>query len=275
MSSRASRLGSRLGCCAAALTLVACATPPCGLPAAQRALADGDLITALVALDRVAPAAPDYAQARTLAAAVERRMRVGQRLLASGLELRAQWLDDEAVGALRAARQVWPSLPGLAALIDTTAGRIVALRPREVAAEPPEIAVATTRPIDLPATPDVEPAAPAPARLAARQSDEDSQPAAPRDPVAESLAAIRAGLRDSGDLEAGLEQLQSLHTRNPARADVTALLVDLLHRRALRLYGSGELLTAIAHWERARLLAPQHDVIPGFLRAARTELERR
>src|SRR5690606_37162 len=54
-----------------------CVTPEQGLSAARSKLEAGRLSAALLELDGVPPWHPDYAEARTLAQAVERRMRAG------------------------------------------------------------------------------------------------------------------------------------------------------------------------------------------------------
>ncbi len=139
----------------AMLGLPGCRAPARGLAAAERDLARGDLTAALLALDSVIPADPDYPRARSLAAAVERRMRSAQRFLGQGLALRAEWRDDEAMVAFQSSLEVWPGLDGVEELMAATRIRCSALGPRDEASdvEPAQSApgfVATTRPVDLP-----------------------------------------------------------------------------------------------------------------------------
>jgi tetratricopeptide (TPR) repeat protein len=107
--------------------LLGCETPRSSFETARVKLDSGDLIAALVELDRVAPREPEYAEARSLAAAVERRIRTGQRLFARGLALRAQWRDEDALKCFELAREVWPADGATASLIEATRHRIAIL----------------------------------------------------------------------------------------------------------------------------------------------------
>ncbi len=132
-----------------ALCASACATPRDDFDVARDSLGRGDLLTTIVHLDRVPPTHPEYLEARSLARAVERRMRTGQRLFQRGLHLRAEWRDEEAIESFELARQVWPCIGGVDRMIDATRERMRSLAP-SLDPDPevlPETAVATTSPV--------------------------------------------------------------------------------------------------------------------------------
>lgn len=302
------------------LALIAgCRAPERGVTAAERDLARGDLTAALLELDSVIPADPDYARARSLAAAVERRMRSAQRFLGQGLALRAEWRDDEALAAFEASLEVWPGLDGVEELIAATRVRCSALGPREdsgeeAPAQPAPGFVATTRPVDLPgrgaapavevepnpeptsgevdpedrrsrAVPGLEPSGGStelvsgPPVVTARSGDAGPEPG-PRpttgpdrlDEAARgALDGVRSQLR-SGDVERALEGLEVLRAGHPQSLEVSGMLSQVLHQKALLHYGQGDLGVAIETWERLLSDDPGHDGARAFLRAARTEL---
>ena len=94
---------------------------------AERAVEDGKLLVALEVLDLVPPANPNYPQARTLAQAVERRMRAGQEMLLRGLLLRTEWRDEEAIRYFEFANQIWPTILGAENLVRATRNRMKSL----------------------------------------------------------------------------------------------------------------------------------------------------
>ena len=109
--------------------LAGCASAPRDVyPAAARAVDDGQLLRALAYLDQIPPAHPHYPDARMLAQAVERRLRRSQELVLQGLELRAQWRDDEALACFEEAQQIWTAAVGVDAWIEATRNRIDAAR---------------------------------------------------------------------------------------------------------------------------------------------------
>ena len=94
---------------AAMLTLAGCVIAPFDpLPAAQRALDNGDLLRAMAFLDQVPAAHPFYPRARALMATVESRVADSQRCIAEGLQLRAQGDQSGAEQAFARARDCWP-----------------------------------------------------------------------------------------------------------------------------------------------------------------------
>ena len=125
---------------------------PDPLARAERALAAGDLLTALTALDSVPVAHARYPQARTIAAQIERRLRKSHEQLLSGLLLRSEWRDAEALAAFELARQTWPALPAIDGLIVATRQRQRLFpEPAVASAVPPAVppsSIAVTQPVE-------------------------------------------------------------------------------------------------------------------------------
>lgn len=285
--------------------LTGCHTPREGYEAARTRLEQGDLVGALVHLDRVAPTEPDYAESRSLATAIERRIRTSQRLFARGLALRAQWRDEEAISYFELARQVWPRDAGAAALIEATRSRMKSLTGGTAIEAGADGAVAITQPIDDDFDaeldePDVEdaaevttePALPDPA-LSLHPTATVAQPAPagetapagggglePDPPGAGSpevvlrarLGQAQAALR-GGRLEAALRILEELTRTHPKSTEAHDLWIRVLHQRALLHYGQGELALAIEAWGKLLAAQPDHAQAQQFHGAARSELD--
>lgn len=127
-----------------------CATVPIDVyPAAARAVDDGQLLRALAYLDQIPPAHPHYPDARMLAQAVERRLRRSQELVLQGLELRAQWRDEEALTCFEEAQQIWTAAVGVDAWIEATRNRIDAARLPATPTQAGEVRVSQPEAYDL------------------------------------------------------------------------------------------------------------------------------
>lgn len=227
-----------------AVFAAACATAPSDPYAvAESALAAQDLPEALRAFDAVPVAHARYPQARAQAAAVERDMRRCHELVLQAMLLRAEWRDESAMQALRAAHAVWPTMPGVDVLLAATAARGRALH-----AEAPSTTVA------LPTA--VAPAAPAgETAMAAAPAAELVPPVGAE--VAAALARIEATLA-RGDAATAHAQLVRLHATCPDDVRVGNRLARFLHQRALVRYGEGDVRGAADDWQRVLELAPQH-----------------
>ena len=127
--------------------MAACQLPRTPLERAEREVRHGRLVPALVLLDAVPPADPEYVNARSLAAAVERRIRAAQDLVSRGLALRAEWRDDEALASFQAALAVWPNQPEAGRLITATQARLTHVAEATPRHDAPAGDVAVTRPI--------------------------------------------------------------------------------------------------------------------------------
>jgi tetratricopeptide (TPR) repeat protein len=244
---------------ALALALTACATPPAdAYEAAQRALAVRDLPVALGALDAVPVGDPRYPEARAQAAEVERDLRRCHEAVHEALRLRAEWRDRAALGALLRAKEAWPTMPGLAGLIAATEAR-----GRELAPPPPTAAVAAQSAIveqgfQVPATPAAEYAAPARAAVPPVAVD-----------VARSLARSEARLA-RGEVAEALADLLRLAADHPDDTRARARVTRLLCQRGLVRYGEGDVAAAIADFEQALALSPEHELAQRLLHDARS-----
>lgn len=266
---------------AAAFALVAAGcntTPRDPFLAAERALLKSDLPAALQQFDAVPVAHPRYPEARAAAAGVERRMRRSHENLLDGLLLRAEWRDRDALAALHRAREIWPAMPGVEVLIQATEQRLALF-----AAQDAEAAVAANpegvTPVPLPSPDELrvpELVAPSAAPIAeVRAPAPVVVPVPPQEPprddaVSRALVDVEAQL-GRGDLEAAVDELNTLAAGYPAEARVRVRLVRVLHQRALVRYGQGSLTAAIADWERLLALDPGHAVARSLLDAARAE----
>lgn len=262
------------------VALALCALTGCtaiepGLPLAQELLSHGDLLGSLTELDAIPPSEPDYALSRTVAKAIERRIRTSQQLFARGLSLRSEWRDDEAIEAFELARQVWPRAPAVAGMAEATRRRRSALD-APVGHAPRGGAVAMTRPV----TPEVA----APELAPDEFTDHQWIPAAPGGaaaPPAIGLPEVPIELRlaravadlDAGDLASSLAELEELHDLVPAHRAIRRELVRGLHRRALLHYGQGQLEPAIIQWTRVAELDPGLREAREFREAAQIELD--
>lgn len=254
----------------------ACAAPRDAFETAERALLADDLPGALVAFDAVPVSHARYPEARAAALGVERRMRRGHELMLEGLLLRAEWRDDEALASLEHAREVWPGVPGVGALVqatrhrqqtlgapsyevgDTAATPPVAL-PSQASSEAPVAAVALPR--APAAAPDPAPS-PVPEPVVAQVD--------PSSPVVQGLVDVETRLA-RGELEGALVALLDLASRYPDSMHVRFRLARVLHQRALQRYAQGQISGAISDWERVLAIDPQNDLVRGLIAAVRTE----
>ncbi|MCZ6695102.1 MAG: hypothetical protein O7A63_01050 [Acidobacteria bacterium] len=113
----------------AALILTGCQLRPAD--PIERATLDarrGKFLRALTVLDRLPPSHERYTDARTLAQALERRIRTSHEKVLEGLALRHEWRDEEALTRFREALEIWPDVAGANGLIRATELRIIALR---------------------------------------------------------------------------------------------------------------------------------------------------
>lgn len=153
--------------------------------AARRALDRADLAGALLAYDAVPVTHARYPEARAAAADIEQRMRRSLELVLEALMLRGEWQDQEALEALRRARDFWREQPGLEQLTAATERRLALLEreaealpaaPTEPAAmplievAPPEVPLPIAAPVVAPMPAPVAAAQPAPEPLATESS---------------------------------------------------------------------------------------------------------
>ena len=274
------------------LCLAACATQihdP--FETAERALRGHDLVGALLAYDAVPVSDPRYPEAHAAAASVEGRIRRCHEMLLEALTLRSEWRDADALGFLRLARAVWPSMPTVDGLIAATETRLRRFepgsdaegRPAPVAqpAAPARVVEPGTavQPADSAAAgePFVAAEVSRPQQESATASDNATSVTARRvgatgtDAVARGLAQVESRLAHS-DLQGAVADLFELARRFPTDARVQLRLARLLHQRALLLYGQGAVSGAIADWEQLLEMCPSHPLAAQMLRAARAEL---
>ncbi|MBK8098671.1 MAG: hypothetical protein IPK26_16285 [Planctomycetes bacterium] len=251
---------------------------PDPLARAERALAAGDLLAALTDLDSVPVAHARYPQARTIAAQIERRLRRSHEQLLSGLLLRSEWRDAEALAAFESARQTWPALPAIDGLIVATRQRqrlfpepavAGAVRP----AVPPS-SIAETQPVEEddagasgePASGAAEVAVPSAAAVAAPAAETAIAagviPPAPPDTVptvdevvATRLAAIEEAL-SAGRMDSAVGDLMALFRNCPDDLRVRRRLARVLLQRGLVRYGRGDQQPAVEDWRRASAMDP-------------------
>ena len=228
--------------------LAACAAPTVDAfaPAAHE-LEQGRLLKALVGLDRVPPAHPRYAEARTLAVALERRMRVAQELVLRGLRLRSEWRDQAAIELFQRAQTVWPEVPGGEEFLLATKNRIAALSAGVERQVLPEVLT--------------------------REPESASVPSAPALEIVAELSVQQ--LLERGDLDEAIEKLEALQAKLGDQGARREVLIGALNQRALNRYGLAFLEPALADWGRVLSLDPRHLQARMFSTAARTELEDR
>lgn len=264
----------------AAFALVAAGchtTPRDPFLAAERALLSSDLPAALQQFDAVPVAHPRYPEARAAAAGVERRMRRSHENLLDGLLLRAEWRDRDALAALHRAREIWPAMPGVEVLIQATEQRLALFAAQDAEAAAAANPAGVT-PVPLPSADELrvpELVAPPAAPIAELQVPAPVVVPVPKEPprddaVSRALVDVEAQL-GRGDLEAAVDELNTLAAGYPAEARVRVRLVRVLHQRALVRYGQGSLTAAIADWDRLLALDPGHAVARSLLEAARAE----
>ncbi|HEX6813959.1 MAG TPA: hypothetical protein VF384_20215 [Planctomycetota bacterium] len=267
------------------LCLAACTTVDHDpFESAELALRQHDLVGALLAYDAVPVTHARYPEAHAAAASIEGRIRRCHEMLLEALTLRAEWRDADALGFLRLAQAVWPSLPGVEGLIAATEQRIRlfesgSARPETPAesAAAPGVELAPTTASMLPgsssATPGLAAGDSLPESEAVETADNtgaSTGPPASQDAVSRGLAQVESCLA-SGDLQAAVADLFELARRFPSDARVQARLARLLHQRALLLYGQGAVSGAIADWEQLLEIYPSHHLAADLLRAARAE----
>lgn len=285
--------------------LAGCASAPMDVyPAAARAVDDGQLLRALAYLDQIPPAHPHYPDARMLAQAVERRLRRSQELVLQGLELRAQWRDDEALTCFEEAQQIWTAAVGVDAWIEATRNRIDAARLSAAPAPAGEVRVsqpdahelqpqAESKPAWVVASdddglraPPMEPpiaatdaaptdpvgAGPAPIVDVPPTTARANSPAA--DSAVKTLAQIETSI-EAGDLQGALDDLDRRVQHDAGDGAARRRLVQVLHQRALQNYGRGWLDLAITDWGRVLEVDRAHPQARSFLQAATAEHERR
>ncbi|MBX3463421.1 MAG: hypothetical protein KF830_09630 [Planctomycetes bacterium] len=256
----------RRGLAAAAATVLwagCAAAPRDAFVAAQAALQHEDLPAALIAFDAVPVLHPRYPEARAGAAAVELRMRRGHELMLEGLIRRSEWRDAEALSFLAQAREIWPRLPGVDALLAATRQRLVTL-----GAGPAGGASAMGQALRTESAPagafgpegDLEPR---PAVAAAAAVDADPS-------VGLGLAAVETRL-GRGELEPAVVDLLELARRFPDDQRVRRRLARVLHQRALLRYGQGALTAALLDLDRVLELEPANREVAALRRAIRDE----
>jgi len=265
------------------LLVAACAaTPKDPFAAAQSAVRQHDLLAALLAYDAVPVSHPRYPEARAGAAAVEQRLQRGCELMVEGLAQRVARRDTEALQRLQQARDVWPDLPAVEALIAATRRRLDdavgggatvpqttgEARPASRPAARPEPLRPTAKAPELPRADGWAPDAdqvPAPTEPVARTF------VAPADEsVVLGLVAVEARL-GRGELELAVIDLLELARRLPDDVRVQRRLARVLHQRALLRYGQGALTAALLDWERVLSLEPGNREVADLLRAVRAE----
>ena len=241
--------------------------------AAQRSLKGGDLLGTLLYLDQVAPNHPRFSDARSVAQAVERRMRTAQKLLGRGMALRAEWRDEEAIDMFEQALSVWGRVSTARELILATEHRMSALQPSEsVSTEVEGIGVAETLPIGFPVSGPGQ--ALEPGMNGWDLGDPPVLAAGPgTTPDITARLRVAMDLLDRGQLERALDLLEGMHAELPNQSKVAKSLVRVLNQRALLHYGQGDLELALSDWTRVLRLDGAHAQARGFLIAAQAELK--
>ncbi|MCC6671320.1 MAG: hypothetical protein IT458_09680 [Planctomycetes bacterium] len=231
--------------------------------AAEAELADGAFLQTLIRLDRVPPAHPRYAEARALAQALQRRVRVGQELVLRGLVLRSEWRDEEAIAMFERAREVWPDVQGARELVEATQSRLATLREgRWQGGEMTTVAVES--PLGAEGTEPAPEAPPTPGGAAT------SRPSGA--PGSDEFRVVEERLR-AGDLEGAIDALQAASRTAQQQPRHRELLVQVLHQRGLLHYGQAFLEDAIEDWKRVLEVQPGHAAAEPFLKAAEAELK--
>lgn len=239
--------------------------------AAQRSLREGDLLDTLLSLDQVPPNHPRYADARSVAQAVERRMRTAHKLLGRGMVLRAEWRDQEAIDMFEQAISVWGRVSSARELILATEHRLSAMQPTgSIAAGGEGIEVIETLPIGFP-VPGPAQVPDANGREPGEMSEQGVEPGATPDITARLSVAM--DLLNRGRLERALDLLEGLYAELPNQPIVARSLVRVLNQRALLHYGQGDLELALSDWTRVLRLDGSYAQARGFLIAAQAELK--
>lgn len=238
--------------------LVACRAPS-PLEEAADLTGAGALPRALAVLDHIPPGAEDYAEARNLAEALERRIRIAQRLVQEGLDLRAERRDEAARRCFVWARSIWPEVPAAGDLLVATEARLAALSGPRPAADGRTGTVQRTRTV----LPWFDGARPAPA------GETET-----RDETGAKLVDRARRLLQEGRVDAVLVLLEK-HRGVTADADVDRLWRSALRNRALVAYSRGDLQAAAQAWRGVLDLDPADGLARVYLAAIRAELGRR
>jgi tetratricopeptide (TPR) repeat protein len=242
------------------LLLAGCNTTPVdAFAAAQAAMRREDLLAALLAYDAVPVRHPRYPEARAGAAAVELRMRRGHELMLEGMIRRGEWRDAEALRSLQQAREVWPDLPGVDALIAATRQRLETLgtRPNQSPAAATTVAMPDAPLLPTAAAGEVTP----PPAGGTKLADES---------VVLGLVAVETRL-GRGELELAVVDLLELARRFPDDVRVQRRLVRVLQQRALLRYGQGALTAALQDLERVLAIEPANAEVTALWRAVCAE----
>ncbi len=239
---------------------------PAPMDAAEARVRRGELGEALLWLDRVTPQDPAYAEARNLAGAVERRMRVAQRLVKEALDLRAERRDEPARDLLLGARRVWPELPGIDVLIRATEFRMASIEPSipDAEANGGTLHTRTLMPgvIELGSDPL---AAPAAETGAAQRAPVEARAAAGE--VQDAAKRLLA----EGRIDAAIRLLEPLRS---AASDpgLDQLWLTALRRRSLAAYARGDLQGSAIAWRSVLDTNPQDALAAAYLESIRAEL---
>ncbi len=257
------------------LLLPACVVMPADpFMAAQQSLKDGDLLDTLLYLDQVPPNHSRYADARSIAQAVERRMRTAHKLMGRGMALRAEWRDEEAIDLFEQSLSVWARVSGASEMILATEHRMSALQPadEEDYGSSEDIGIAGTMPIGFP-VPGPNPEPGPGAVIEPRVEEPMLQSEAGTAPDVKARTRVALDLLQRGQLERALDLLEGLHAELPSHSEVAESLVRVLNQRALLHYGQGDLELALNDWTRVLRLDAKHEQARGFLIAAQAELK--
>ncbi len=228
------------------------------LEEAAELTAAGSLPRALAVLDHIPPGAQDYAEARILAEALERRIRIAQRLVQEGLDLRAERRDEAARRCFAGARAIWPEVSAARDLLVATEARIAAL-------SAPPLADGKTGDVRRTRTvlPWFDGVRPAPA------GETDL-----RDESGRDLVERAQRLLQEGRVDVALDLLEK-HRGVAADANVDRLWRRALRNRALVAYSRGDLQAAAQAWRGVLDLDPTDGLAHTYLAAIRAELGRR
>ncbi len=251
-------------------------------------------LRALIELDRLPPSDERYTQARTLAQALERRIRTSYQKVLEGLALRNEWRDEEALSRFLEALDIWPDVLAARGLIRATEHRIVAIGDDRATPSRPvadlttqRVGEVTTSPILGDESPPQAPMGETPPTVTHHLPDTvafgtGSQRADPtpkriaRTPLQEmrrrKLLGQIATLMRNGEMDRALDILEGLWVETPWDRVIARQFVRVLHQRALLAYGQGRLKAAIEGWRQVVRLAPEHAQAKAFMLAARTEL---
>jgi tetratricopeptide (TPR) repeat protein len=214
-----------------------CAVPTDGhVPGPEELLRRGELLEALLVLERARHGGPAPEAARELAAEIEERIRVAGELVQTGLAQRAEHRDEEAAQSFSDAILVWPRCDAAHVLLLATRARGAGPARSQPPASQPEVAAEAAAPSPPPVSPGVPD------------------------------AAIQAEVESPGPVS---QPATSEHDPHEERRRTAA---RTLSQRALVRYGRGELEEAIATWNSVLKILPNDPLTLRYLRTARKEL---